>query len=234
MSKMPQKRSETGCQEPPTLTLELAAMVQENIVICISGLTGSGKSTIAKRLAAKYKLKYCSGGDALKALARQEDYKPLKRGWWESEEGKHFLEKRSKDPRFDKTVDKKLLELARRGNIILDSWTMPWLLEKGFKTWLDAPEQKRGERVARRDGISVEEALKALRCKEEKTRIIYKELYGFSLGEDFAPFHLVLDTDNLNKEEVFHVLSTVIDNVVLKSSRTWQVFPDRSTGRPRS
>jgi cytidylate kinase len=32
---------------------------------------------------------------------------------------------------------------------------------------------------------------------------------------DFAPFDLVLDTDNLNAEEVFEVLCRVIGNVVL-------------------
>ena len=47
------------------------------------------------------------------------------------------------------------------------------------------------------------------------TKAIYKKLYGFVLGEDFAPFDLVLDTDNLDAEEVFEVLCRVIDNVVL-------------------
>jgi len=128
-----------------------------------------------------------------------------------------FLEKRGKDPRFDEAVDKKLLELAQQGNVVLDSWTMPWLLKKGFKTWLEASPEKRAERTAKRDRISVEEALKALRNKEEQTRAIYKKLYDFSLGEDFTPFNLILDTDNLRAEEVFQVLCMVIDNVVLHS-----------------
>jgi len=75
-------------------------------------MAGTGKSTLAKRLAKKYGLKYCSGGDVLKTLAIEEGYKPLERGWWESKEGMRFLERRNKDPRFDETVDKKLLELA--------------------------------------------------------------------------------------------------------------------------
>lgn len=193
-------------------------MVKEPVVICICGMTGSGKSTLAKRLAKKYGLKYYSGGNALKALAVEEGYKPIKRGWWESREGMRFLERRSKDPKFDEAVDKKLLELARRGNVILDSWTMPWLLKKGFKILLEASPEKRAERIARRDGISVKEALKALKSKEKKTRAIYEKLYGFSLGEDFAPFHLILDTNNLNRQEVFHVLCMVIDHVLKSSS----------------
>jgi cytidylate kinase len=77
--------------------------------------------------------------------------------------------------------------------------------------------EKRAERVAKRDRMTIEDALRILKEKEARTKAIYKELYGFSLGEDFAPFHLVLDTDNLNAKEVFQVLCMVIDNVVLKA-----------------
>ena len=192
-------------------------MVKEPILICICGMAGTGKSTLAKRLAKKYGLEYYSGGDALKALAIEEGYKPLERGWWESREGMRFLERRSEDSKFDAIVDKKLLELAQQGNVILDSWTMPWLVEEGFKILLEASPEKRAERIARRDGISVKEALKALKSKEEKTKAIYKKLYGFSLGEDFTPFYLILDTNNLDREEVFHILCLVMDNIVLKS-----------------
>ena len=192
-------------------------MARTPLVICICGMAGSGKSTQAKKLAEKYGLKYCSGGEALKALAIERGYKPVERGWWESREGLSFLEKREKDPEFDKAVDQKLLEIAEQGNVILDSWTMPWLLENGFKVWLEASPRKRAERVAKRDGISVKEALEALRHKEEKTKAIYKRLYGFSLGEDFTPFHLILDTENLTAEEVFQVLSMVLDKIVLRN-----------------
>jgi len=192
--------------------------MEKPIVICICGTAGSGKSTVAKRLAERYGLKHYSGGEALKALAIEEGYKPLELGWWESEEGIRFLEKREKDPRFDRGVDQKLLELAQQGDVILDSWTMPWLLKNGFKIWLDASIEKRAKRIAKRGGISVEEALQALKSKEEKTKNIYKKLYGFKLGEDFTPFHLILDTDHLNAEEVFQILCTVIDNMIFDPS----------------
>lgn len=187
----------------------------EPIIICICGLAGSGKSTLAKKLAEKYGLKYYSGGDALKALAIEDGYKPAEQGWWESQEGMRFLQSRGKDPKFDKAVDMKLLELAKSGNVVLDSWTMPWLLKEGFKIWLKASPEKRAERVAKRDGISVKEALEALRKKEHQTKEIYKKLYGFSLGEDFTPFHLILDTENLDAEEVFQTLCNVIEKMVL-------------------
>jgi cytidylate kinase len=190
---------------------------EKKLVFCISGMAGTGKSTLSKKLAKKYKLRYYSGGDALKALAAKEGYNSSKRGWWESPEGLKFLEKREKNLEFDKAVDDKLLEYAQQDNVLLDSWTMPWLLKTGFKIWLVASVERRAERIAKRDRMPVKEALHVLKEKEARTKAIYKKLYGFTLGEDFEPFDMVLDTDALNAGEVFQVLCKVIDNVVLQS-----------------
>jgi len=193
---------------------------EKGIVICISGMAGTGKSTLAKKIAKKYSLKYYSGGDALKALASEQGYDTSKSGWWESPEGLKFLERREQEPKFDQAVDEKLLEYAERGNILLDSWTMPWLLKTGFKIWLMASLEKRVERVAKRDQITPKEASRVLKEKEARTKAIYRKLYGFTLGEDFKPFHLVLDTDNLGAEEVFQVLCRVIDSILLNQQKS--------------
>lgn len=189
--------------------------VGKSLVVCIAGMAGSGKSTVARRIAEKYGLEYLSGGDALRALAVERGYKSLEAGWWESREGMHFLQERERDQRFDETVDRRLLQMARKGNVILDSWSMPWLFEGGFKIWLEASPEKRAKRIAGRDGISFRDALSALKRKESQTKAIYKKIYGFDLGEDFKPFDFILDTDNLEGEEVFQIVCMVIDNVVL-------------------
>lgn len=200
-------------------TGEEKSIKERKPVICISGMAGTGKSTLAKKLAQKYGLKYYSGGDALKALAAEEGGNVSSNGWWESPEGLAFLLQRERDSQFDKAVDDKLLEYAQQGSVLLDSWTMPWLLKTGFKIWLLASIQKRAERVSERDKITVKNALRILEEKESITKAIYRKLYGFTLGEDYAPFNLVLDTDNLNAEEVFQVLCKVLDSVVLKSEK---------------
>jgi CMP/dCMP kinase len=188
---------------------------QKKLIVCISGMAGTGKSTLAKKLAQKYGLTYYSGGDALRALAAEKGYNSLSNGWWESPEGMSFLEQRKTDPSFDKAVDRKLIEYASQGNVLLDSWTMPWLITDGFKIWLAASVEKQAERISKRDNMTVENSLKALKEKEARTKSIYKQLYGFSLGDDFSPFNLVLDTDNLSAYEVFQVLCMVIDNIGL-------------------
>jgi cytidylate kinase len=188
---------------------------KQKVIICVSGMTGSGKSTVAKRLADRYNLEYFSGGNAMKALAKEEGYDSDIRGWWESPEGLDFLKKRMGDPVFDKKIDQKLLDLASKGNVVLDSWTVPWLLkEDGFKVWLESSPQARAKRVVNRDRISFEEALQALTEKDACTRQIYNDLYAFDLGHDLTPFNLVLATDDLDPDDVFYAVSVVIDRLV--------------------
>lgn len=191
-------------------------MTKRNIVICIAGMTACGKSTVARRLAEKYGLKYVSGGTALKELAIQMGYKAQEIGWWETTEGMRFLEQRQRDFRFDKQVDTELSKWAEQGNVVLDSWTMPWLFKNGFKIWIEVSPQERAKRLVRRDKISLKEAEKAIMERDRKTKRIYERLYGFKLGEDFSPFDLVLDTELLSANETFEVLSLVIDRLVLK------------------
>jgi len=192
----------------------LQQVTRKPIILCISGMAGTGKSTLSKKIAERYQLKCYSGGDALKELAKEAGYEISGEGWWESPKGLNFLEQRVRDPQFDKEVDSKLLGYAKRGDVLLDSWTMPWLLKEGFKIWLMASFDKRAARVAERDKMSFEQAYAVLKEKEAQTKAIYKKLYGFDLGEDFVPFNFILDTDNLNAEQVFAVLCRVIDNTV--------------------
>ena len=197
-----------------TINKEPKCVTNKKIVLCISGMAGTGKSTLSQKIAQNYNLKCYSGGDALKELAKEAGYTISDQGWWESPVGLSFLKIRVNDPKFDLEVDNKLLSYAQQGNVLLDSWTMPWLLKDGFKIWLMASMDKRAARVAERDQISIPEAYKVLEEKEAQTKAIYEKLYGFNLGEDYSPFNFVLDTDNLNADEVFSVLCRVIDTVV--------------------
>lgn len=186
-------------------------------MICVCGMTASGKSTVAHRIAEKYEMRLFSGGDALRTFAIEMGYKPLDRGWWESEEGLKFLQQRLQDSNFDRKVDEKLLQHAREGNVVLDSWTMPWLFKSGYNIWIDASKKIRAKRLAKRDGLPLKEAIKVLEEKEDATKAIYAKLYGFCLGDDFSPFDMIVDTDKLDTEEVFQTVSVVLDRILFKA-----------------
>lgn len=182
-------------------------MPQKRVII-VAGFAGSGKSTLAEELAKKFGLKCVHASGILRELLEKDigeisGGKGKNTGWWESEEGRKFLGKRLKDGSLDRTLDKRLLEIIEKGDVVVDSWTMPWLSKKGFKIWLNASIEKRAERVSKRDGRSAQEIKKLLEERDAKTAEIYKELYGFEIGQDLTPFNLVIETDNLGKKEVF-------------------------------
>lgn len=178
------------------------------MLIIVSGFAGSGKSTLSELLGKKLGLKVVHASHLLKEL-QSKSVKELDlentqagTGFWESAEGKKLLEKREKDFSLDKKLDKLLLEIAEQGNVVLDSWTMPWLCKKGFKIWLETSAKERAKRVSRRDKLDEKEVFEKILERDKKTAGIYKKIYGFEIGKDFKPFDLVIEADKLNEKQV--------------------------------
>lgn len=184
--------------------------MEKKIVVCISGFAATGKSTLGRRLARTFRLKYVSGGDGLKLLARERGYKPAGKAWWETEEGLKFLEERMTNPEFDKFVDRKLLDYAEKGRVVIDSWILPWLYPHGFNIWLKASEDVRVWRLIRRSRLDPETARQLLRKRDLESAEIYRRLYGVEIGSDYAPFHLILDTSSLNIMGVYRIVAQAV------------------------
>lgn len=179
-------------------------------LILISGFAGSGKSSLADSLGKKLGMKVIHASAILKEMATKgvsalENASPEKIAhWWEGDEAKKFMKKRQKDGSLDIALDKKLLEIAKGGNLILDSWTMPYLYKgKAFKVWLEASAQTRAKRVSGRDGLEYDQVLSKIKARDADTKALYQRLYNFSMGENPELFDLVVETDRFNQEEVF-------------------------------
>ncbi len=195
------------------------------LVICISGFAATGKSTLGRRLAKALGVRYLSGGDGLKMLAVERGYRPGGKEWWETEEGLRFLEERMRNPEFDKEVDRKLLEEAEKGEVIIDSWVLPWLYKGGYNIWLKARLDVRARRMSKRSGVSVEEAEKIILKRDGESASLYRRLYGIELGKDFEPFHLVLDTSDLDEEAVFRIVFQAIREYFRLGSTPRRLWP---------
>ncbi|MEM0444745.1 MAG: cytidylate kinase family protein [Nitrososphaerota archaeon] len=180
-------------------------MALKEVVVIVSGLAASGKSTVSKKIAETLGLERYSGGEALKVLAAKLGFNTSGNRWWESDEGMRFLSMREGNEAYDRMVDEELLRLAKRGRVVIDSWVLPWLYEGGFKVWLKADKQTRAERLSLRTGLPLQDALKILEERDKRNSELYKRLYGVSLGADLTPFHLVIDTSRLTTQEVFEI-----------------------------
>ena len=178
--------------------------------IIISGPPAIGKTTIANGLAKEFDVESLSGGDILKELAAEQGFQTEGDDWWDTQEGINFLDQRKKNPEFDKNVDNKLKELFSQGGIVVTSYTLPWLVDGGVKIWLDGSKENSALRMTARDNSSKDEALEIVQKRYNENKIIYKELYGFEFGEDLSVFDKVIETDDLNVEQVLEIAKSTV------------------------
>jgi CMP/dCMP kinase len=172
--------------------------------IIISGMPASGKTTVAKIVAERLRLKALGGGEILRELARERGYHPSEDGddWWDTQEGLKFLEERAADLNFDKKADKKMTEKVKEGNVVITSYTAPWIVDDAFKVWLDANDENRAERMAKRSGATINEMRGVIKIRDKENEELYKRLYGIEFGSDKNPFDIIINTNELTPGEV--------------------------------
>jgi cytidylate kinase len=176
--------------------------------IVISGWPAVGKTTIACKLAEEFGLVMYNGGDILKMLAEEKGYSTERDDWWDTAEAKKFMEKRKSDPTFDKKVDKKLVEIVKKGGAVITSYTLPWLVQEEsviIKFWLRGSTENRAKRMANRDDITFAEAKKIVNMRDDENKKIYYKLYGFRFGEDLTIFDYMLNTDRLSLDSLIEI-----------------------------
>ena len=161
-------------------------------VVAVSGLPGAGKSTYAKLIAEKLGLRYVSIGELFRSIAKSKGLELV--------EAHRLAEV---DPSLDLEVDAKAYEEALKGGVVVDGHLAGWLLSRvaDLKLFLTAPLEVRAERVAKRDGLSLDEALKQVLEREESNRRRYLELYSIDTS-DLSCFDLVVNTSKWSREEL--------------------------------
>lgn len=171
------------------------------LTIIISGPAGSGKNALARKLAKRYRLKLYTGSDFFKEVIKRYGFK-FHKNFWDTEEGIKFLKTRGENTSIDREIDKRLLEIAEKGNAVITSWTLPYLGATGIKIFLTASVEERAIRIARRDDISFEKALEIVKIRDEENLRVYKKIYGFEFGKHLNVFDIVLDTTDMEIKDV--------------------------------
>jgi cytidylate kinase len=141
-------------------------------------------------------------------LAEEKGYSTERDDWWDTAEAKKFMEKRKSDPTFDKKVDKKLVEIVKKGGAVITSYTLPWLVQEEsviIKFWLRGSTENRAKRMANRDDITFAEAKKIVNMRDDENKKIYYKLYGFRFGEDLTIFDYMLNTDRLSLDSLIEI-----------------------------
>lgn len=181
--------------------------------VIIAGPSAVGKNTVAESIAAKFDLKMVVASEIFKDMAQDQGFSAKSEEWWDQEEAREFTQDREEDHSLDKRLDRKLKNILDQGGVVLTSWTMPWLYDKGaIRILLKASQSTRAMRMAKRDGIDEEKALKTVKTRDKENKKLYKDIYGFNISKDHEVFDLALNTDNLAKKSVLNLINDFISN----------------------
>jgi cytidylate kinase len=188
---------------------------KHKLSIVISGWPAVGKTTIATELAKEFRLEIYNGGDILKMLAGEHGYSISGKDWWDTEDAKKFMIERKSNPCFDKEVDQRLVEIVKKGNVVITSYTLPWLVKDAIKFWLKGSQSNRAKRMAYRDNISFEDAKNIINLRDEDNIKIYHKTYGLNFGEDLSVFDFALNTDLMSLEALIIISKDIVKNLII-------------------
>jgi cytidylate kinase len=182
------------------------------MIISFNGDHGSGKSTIANRVAEKLGYQRYSTGQMFRDIAKEKGIT------LEELHGKIV-----NDYSVDKLVDSRTLDLSKKeGNFVIDS-RMAWkIIPDSIKIYLKVGDNEAAKRIylelkkenQRNEGKnldSIEKVKESINRRKEMDDERYANLYGANIREE-KNYDLVLDTTKLTIEEVFQKVMKFINS----------------------
>ncbi|MHA1822141.1 MAG: (d)CMP kinase [Promethearchaeota archaeon] len=172
--------------------------------IAISGLHGTGKSSIAKYIAEKFHLKYYSTGQMFRELAERKGL---------------TLEELSKKAEEDASIDNELDETIRQhvieGDCVLESQLSAFLFGDlaDYCVLLKCAKDVRLKRMALRDGNDIDKKVEETMIREESERKRFLEYYGIDILDTnliMGTFDLIVDTTYIDEEGVKRIVEMAI------------------------
>jgi cytidylate kinase len=162
------------------------------LLVTISGLPGSGTSTVARSVAARLGIEHLDGGTVWRAMAAEAGVSVAE-----------FSTISEHDDRIDLELDARLAARARAGDLLLEARLAGWIVHNerltGLAVWIAGDPAVRATRVAGRDGLGLDEALAANRAREASEAARYRTYYGIDIA-DLTIYDLVLDSSSTPAE----------------------------------
>jgi CMP/dCMP kinase len=164
------------------------------VLVTISGLPGSGKTTVARLVAGTLGLEHVYAGNIFR---RQAEAHGLSL--------EEYLQRAEEDSSIDRELDRQMEARAARGAAVLEGRLAAFMADRAgvpaLKVFLAASEPVRAARIRDREGGAAAERLREIQAREASDHRRYLDLYGVDY-HDLARYDLVMETDRGTPEEI--------------------------------
>lgn len=157
-------------------------------IITISGLAGSGTTTVCDRLCARLGWAYVNAGAVFRGLAQEAGLSLVELG-----------RRAEADGCIDRQLDRRLVAQAREcAPVVVEGRVTGWMAQRhqlpALKVWLQAALAVRAERVGQREGKPLAQALAETRQREASEAQRFAAHHQIALS-DLSVYDLVVDTE---------------------------------------
>jgi cytidylate kinase len=155
--------------------------------ITVSGLPGSGTTSLSRYLAEHHGFDLISAGEVFRKLALEHN---LELG--------EFGRLAEQNESYDKMIDARQKEIAsQRDNIIVEGRLSGWMVDSAdLRVWLFAPIGCRIKRIISRDHVPDEKTATEITIERERCEAgRYRSYYQIDIN-DLSIYHLVLNSEH--------------------------------------
>ena len=175
--------------------------------ITVSGLPGSGTTSLSRYLAEHHDFSMISAGEVFRQLAVEHNL-----------ELAEFGRLAEQDESYDKMIDARQKEIAaQRDNIIVEGRLSGWMVsDADLKIWLIAPIGCRIKRIISRDHVADEKTATAITSERERCEAgRYRSYYDIDIN-DLSIYHIVLNSEHWGVAELGAIVDTAIAGLIRK------------------
>ena len=170
-------------------------------IITISGLAGSGTTTVCDRLCARLGWAYVNAGAVFRKLAQEAGLSLAE-----------FGQRAEADGHIDRQLDARLVAQAQAcAPVVVEGRLTGWMAQRhqlpALKVWLQAVLAVRAERVGQREGKPLAQALAETHQREASEAQRYAAHHQISIS-DLSVYDLVVDTERRDAQAACaHILA---------------------------